>query len=91
MHIFNARPVNKPANAAGFRGIGRFNLQITPEVTLYDLTLVETPTGKLLLHSPPTVYDAPSSSMSPTLRAEIVERAKMIFKDEIKNECQHAA
>lgn len=86
MHIFNARSVNKPANAAGFRCIGRFNLQVTPDVTLYDLTLVESALGKLLLHAPPTVYDAPSSSMAPALRAEIVERAKMIFKDEINND-----
>lgn len=86
MHIFNARPVNKPANAAGFRGIGRFNLQITPDVTLYDLTLVESPSRKLLLHAPPTVYDAPSMSLAPTLRKEIIDRATMIFKDEIKND-----
>lgn len=86
MHIFNARPGDKPANAAGFRAIGRFNVQIIPDLTLYDMTIVETPTGKVLLHSPPTVYDAPSSSMSPALRAEIIERAKMIFKDEINND-----
>ena len=52
MHIKNVRPCTGPASANGFLNIGRFNLEITPEVTLYDMTLVRAPHGKLLVYGP---------------------------------------
>lgn len=64
MHIKNVRPCTGPASANGFLNIGRFNLEITPEVTLYDMTLVRAPHGKLLVYGPQTAYGAPSWSMA---------------------------
>lgn len=85
MHIKNVRPCTGPASANGFLNIGRFNLEITPEVTLYDMTLVRAPHGKLLVYGPQTAYGAPSWSMAPRMRNEIIRNVKMIFEEEINN------
>lgn len=71
MHIKDVRPCTGPASANGFLNIGRFNLEITPDVTLYDMTLVRAPHGKLLLYGPQTAYGAPAWSMAiPMVRME---------------------
>lgn len=86
MKIENVRPCSRPANAKGFRDVGQFNVRITPDVLLYDMVLVKSPFGKLLLYAPPTVYGAPSSSIAPALRAAIIESATTCFRDEIDND-----
>lgn len=85
MHIKDVRPCTGPASANGFLNIGRFNLEITPDVTLYDMTLVRAPHGKLLLYGPQTAYGAPAWSMAPQLRTAIIHNAKMFFEEEINN------
>lgn len=87
MLIKNVRPCTGPTSAKGFRNIGRFNLEVTPDVTLYDLTLVRGPQGKLLLYGPQTVYGAPSMSMAPQTRSAIIAEAKMIFEEELNDRC----
>lgn len=83
MKIQNVRPLDGPASASGFRNIGRFNYRVTGDVILYDLTLVKSPVGKLLVYGPQTVYGAQSMSMAPALRTQIIEQVKTIFEDEL--------
>lgn len=86
MKIQNVRPIDGPANARGFRNVGRFNYRVTDDVILYDLTLVKSPMGKLLLYGPETVYHAQSMSMAPALRTAIIDEVKTLFKDQINND-----
>ena len=90
MNIKDVRPCTGPASTKGFRNIGRFSLEVAEGVLLYDLTLVKSPVGKLLLYGPQTTYGAPSMSMAPRVRTEVIEHAKTIFEDEINND-QRAA
>jgi hypothetical protein len=69
MRIREVRRLSAPPNPNGFQNILRFNLVPGEGLLLYDLTLVRSPTGKLMLYGPETAYGTPSSSMAPALRA----------------------
>lgn len=91
MQLVDARPCTGPTSAKGFRNIGRFNLRVTADVLLYDMCLVLSPDGRLLLYPPITKYGAPSMAFAPKVRADIIQRAKTIFEEEINNEIAVAA
>ncbi|RWF62549.1 hypothetical protein [Mesorhizobium sp.] len=85
MKIENVRPCTGPASAKGFRNIGRFSLRITDDVLLYDLCLVKSPDGRLLLYPPQTAYGAPSMALAPKVRTAIIREAMTIFEDQIND------
>lgn len=91
MRVKDVRPIYSPPNAKGFRTIGRFNLEVAAGLLLYDLTLVRSPVGKLMLYGPTTNYGAPSSSMAPAVRAKIIDIAKTYFEDVNNNDFASAA
>jgi hypothetical protein len=91
MHVKNVRCLSAPPNTKGFQNILRFNLVPAEGLLLYDLTLVRSPIGKLMLYGPETPYGTPSSSMAPALRAAIIDMAKMHMKDVPDNELASAA
>lgn len=75
------RPDNGPS-PNGFTAILKFSLELTEDITLYDMTLVRSPVGKLLLYPPSAGRNAPALSMSPALRTQIINLSKDAFQDD---------
>lgn len=53
MKILQLHPAGRKTGG-GFRTLTRFDVQLTPNVRLYSLELVEAPTGELIVYSPKT-------------------------------------
>lgn len=75
MEVDNLRLKDEHVTPKGFKCICTFNLQLTPEVKLYDLQLLRAPDGKYLVYPPKSISGAPMCSISPALRDKIAEIA----------------
>ncbi|RWB89248.1 MAG: hypothetical protein EOQ52_12800 [Mesorhizobium sp.] len=73
MKIRSARRVHQAPSPRGFSTLGKFNLQVTDDVTICDCSLVRAPDGHVLLYGPGR--DANTLSVSPGHRRSIVEMA----------------
>jgi hypothetical protein len=75
MRIENLHHISTPPSADGFRCICRFTLELTAEIKLYDLQLVQSPNGKLDVYPPVSRNGSRVSSFAPALRQRISELA----------------
>lgn len=73
MKIRSARPVRQAPSPRGFITLGKFNLQVTDDVTICDCTLVRAPDGNVILYGPGR--DGNSLSAAPDARRTIIEMA----------------
>ncbi|MDX8452529.1 hypothetical protein RFM98_07160 [Mesorhizobium sp. VK9D] len=73
MKIRSARPVRQALSPRGFRTLAKFNFEVTPDVTVYDCSLVMAPDGNVLLYGPGR--EASTLSVSRTARQQIIEMA----------------
>lgn len=76
MYVKDPRRPDHGPSPNGFVAILKFNLKLTEDITIYDMTLVRSPAGKLMLYPPSAGRNAPALSVSPELRAEIINLAK---------------
>ena len=75
MKITNLQKTPGAASERGFTNLCTFTVEITPELKLYGLRLIETPDGKLVLGSPESANGSRPWSMAPALRDEIAQLA----------------
>lgn len=75
MKITNLQKTPGAVSERGFTNLCTFTVEITPELKLYGLRLIEAPDGNLVLGSPETVSGSRPWSMSPALRNEIAQLA----------------
>lgn len=75
MKISNIRRLDAPPSARGFRALMTFNVNITPEVILYDLQLVKAPDGAHLIYASNTRNGSPTASFSPAVRRQLADLA----------------
>lgn len=59
----------------GFITLGKFNLQVTDDVTIFDCSLVKAPDGNVMLYGPTQIGGATTLSVSREARREIIEMA----------------
>lgn len=79
MQIEKVRLEDEHASPKGFKCLCTFNIQITPGLMLYDMQLVTAPDGKYLVIPPRSIGGAPLCSLSPALRDEIAELARIML------------
>ena len=82
MRIKDARRPNGGPSRRGFTTLLRFNLEVAEGFLVYDLALQQAPDGRLFLYGPLAAGGAPTTSMSPTMRQEIITIALDALKDE---------
>ncbi|MBB2908184.1 hypothetical protein FHR76_004599 [Rhizobium sp. RAS22] len=87
MHIEKVRVEDEHVSPRGFKCLCTFNVQITEGLMLYDMQLVAAPDGKYLVIPPKSISGAPLCSLSPSLRDEIAELARIMI---VKNYAQQA-
>lgn len=59
----------------GFVTLGKFNLQVTDDVTVFDCSLVKAPDGNVMLYGPTQIGGAMTLSVSRNVRREIIDMA----------------
>ncbi len=74
MNIRKMRAIRQDPSPRGFRTLGKFNLEVTPDVTVYNCSLVRAPDGRHMLYGPASTAGE-TLSVSPAARAGIVEMA----------------
>lgn len=87
MRIDKVRVEEDHVSPKGFKCLCTFNVQITEGLMLYDLQLVTAPDGKYLVVPPKSISGAPLCSISPSLREEIAELARIMM---VKSYAQQA-
>lgn len=75
MKIRSARAMRHAPSPRGFITLGKFNLQVTDEVTIFDCSLVKAPDGNVMLYGPTQVGGASTLSVSRDARAAIIDMA----------------
>lgn len=75
MRVKDARRSRIAASSRGFRTLGRFTLQPTEGILIFDCRLIEAPDGRLLVYGPSSKADAQVLSMSAGIRQDIVTLA----------------
>jgi hypothetical protein len=90
MRIQNARRSRLEPSPRGFRTLGRFALEVSEDVLIYDCVLLQAPDGRLLVYGPAAKGNAPVVALSRAVRDEIIEMARVAFGI-VKNENQAAA
>lgn len=89
MRVRDARRSRIEASPRGFRTLGRFTLEATEGVLIFDCRLVRAPDGRLLVYGPTSRTDAQVLSLSAAIREEIVMLATTALGFET-NECNAA-
>ncbi|RUV97360.1 hypothetical protein EOA75_03925 [Mesorhizobium sp. M1A.F.Ca.IN.022.07.1.1] len=59
----------------GFVTLGKFHLQVTDDVTIFDCSLVKAPDGNILLYGPSQIGGAATLSVSRDARLAIIDMA----------------
>jgi hypothetical protein len=75
MRVKDARRARMERSSRGFQTLGRFTLQATEGVLVFDCRLVEAPDGRLLVYGPSNKQDAPVLSMSAEVRDDLITMA----------------
>lgn len=75
MIIRSARAMRQAPSPKGFVTLGKFNLQITDDVTVFDCSLVKAPDGNVLLYGPSQIGGAATLSVSREARMKIIDMA----------------
>lgn len=75
MRVRDARRSRTDTSARGFKTLGRFSLEATGGILIFDCRLVQAPDGRLLAYGPSNKHDAQILSMSAEIREEVVTLA----------------
>lgn len=62
-------------SSKGFTTLGKFNLQVTDDVIIFDCSLVRAPDGNILLYGPSQIGGAATLSVSRDARLAIIDMA----------------
>jgi hypothetical protein len=76
MRIKDARRARMEPSSRGFRTLGRFTLQPTEGILIFDCRLIQAPDGRMLVYGPSSKADAQVVSMSAEIRNEVVTMAQ---------------
>jgi hypothetical protein len=74
MRVRDVRLLNLPPSPKGFRALARFNLEVAPGATIFDIDAVVAPSGTIQVYPPPTKSGSRAASFSPELRAQIASQ-----------------
>lgn len=74
MEIRKWRPANRAPTPNGFRHVADFNLAISDDLTLFDLSIIRAPDGSLKVY-PPQHGGVHVAAISPALRTRIIALA----------------
>jgi hypothetical protein len=75
MRVKDARRSRIEASPRGFRTLGRFTLEATEGILIFDCRLIQAPDGRLLAYGPSSKTDAQILSMSAPVREHIITLA----------------
>lgn len=90
MKITNTRRLDAPPSARGFRALMAFNVAITPDIVLYDVQLVQAPSGAHLIYPSSTHNGSPTASFSPDARRQIVDLALIEYRSNYDQQQQQS-
>lgn len=75
MRIRSVRVVRQEPSPRGFNTLAKFNLEATPEITIYDCSIVRAPDGNTLVYGPAGKSTTTVLSLSPAARRAVIEMA----------------
>lgn len=75
MRVRDARRSRLDPSRSGFRVVGRFTLEATEGVLIFDCRLVQAPDSRLLVYGPSSKADAQILSLSEIVRNNVVTKA----------------
>lgn len=87
MRISSLQRLSSPPSAAGWQPIARFTVHVTEDVLLYDVLLSRGMRDSSLRVFPALrSHNAPTASLSPAARAEIIRLAVDALKEETNDQ-----
>lgn len=89
MRIQSARRFQLEPSPRGFNTIDKFGLQVTDDIAVFDLSLVQAPDGRLFVYGPASKSGADTRSLSPTARALVIDMALAALGMETNDQIQH--
>jgi hypothetical protein len=90
MRIKNARRSRLEPSPRGFRTLGRFALEVSEDILIFDRLLIQAPDGRLLVYGPVAKGNAPIVALSGTIRTQIIQMAATALGLDSHDQ-QHAA
>jgi hypothetical protein len=77
-----------PVSERGFQNVGRFTVEVTPDVRIYDWLLVLTPDGRYQAYAPAGKKTSHVIAVAPAARAAIAKQAAR-YMDNAANDQHH--
>lgn len=75
MQIRSVRRLHQEPSPQGFRTLAKFHLEATPDVTVYDCSIVRAPDGRVMVYGPVGKSTTTVLSLSPSARRAVIEMA----------------
>lgn len=75
MHLRRVRPIRQEPSPQGFRTLAKFHLEATPDITIYDCSIVRAPDGRVMVYGPVGKSTTTVLSLSPAARRAVIEMA----------------